>query len=722
MKSLMYLNDRLKTAVSLIILLLIAACTPTETRPTVIPTVVTPTLEATAVPTETVQPTRTPLPTATAVPPRYIGPTPTPTPNPPNYPMLPSENSLSFTLQNQLGGIPKAVEVDGITAYLAVGPRLVAVDVTDPVAPQFLGQSPPAGDMLYDIVQIGTLVYGAAGQAGLVLLDVADPTNIQLVDTGPGYSGANPPYAQEIASSDGRLFVTNVSVRTDDFTRLVDLLWFDLTTPTTPSFAGSMPLKDAEGFSATDDLLFIATDSGVQVTNPQNPTQELSRIGNAEDVFRVATAVHNNHLFLLYLGSEPRIFLYDVTDPAAPEAIPQSQLFSPAFFSLATGNDNILATSIGHGEFGYCFSQITLVDITQPEAPQKKAEFDPQNCISDMAGSGELLYVAGISGLQIYSTSDPSDLQLLGSYTNPLGIQTVEDILPGQPTSYVLTNEGRGSIIASLDMTQPTPTLLGQTEPYTGSQLLQLLAVDQTLIATIWNNSVLIFDSSNPADLTPLYAPPEEGEVLGSLHGTALMSNVLYMPMQTQYSFTGKLGTFDLQNPANPQLVSTINTGLKTFETMVAGDGYLYLLEGYEQLNLAIIDISQPLEPKLVSNITLPEDATRLAVVGNTLYAMCDGDRCQSLTIIDVADVERPSILNQWHLPFGVVDSVSIGQRLYTISSDNTVQALDVSQPDQPRVIGAIALPGWYGRITADANTVYVSASANGLYVLTTTP
>lgn len=712
-----------------IILLLMTACIPTEARPTIIPTVVTHTPDATAVPTETALPTRTPFPEVTAtvppptaVPTRYIGPTATPTPSPPNYPMLPSENSLTLTVQNQWGGVPQAVLVDGPTAYLAVGPRLVAVDVTDPTVPRFLGQSPPASDVLYDIVQIGALVYGAGGQAGLVVLDVADPANIQLVDAGPGYSGANPPYAQAIDSSDGRLFVTNVGLRTDNFTRPVDLLWFDLTTPTAPSFAGSMPLKDAEGFSTTDDLLFIATDSGVQVADPQNPTHELSRIGNAEDVFRVKTAVHDNHLFLLYLGSEPRIFLYDVTDPAAPEAIPQSQLFSPAFFSLATGNDNILATSFGHGEFGYCFSQITLVDITQPEAPQKTAEFDPQNCISDMVGSGELLYVTGISGLQIYSTSDPANVQLLGSYTNPVGFQTVEDILPGQTASYLLTNEGRGATITSLDLTQPQPVVLGQTEPYTGSQPLQLLGVGQTLVATIWNSSMLLFDTSDPASLAPIYAPADEGEAFASLNGTALVGTTLYLPGQNQYSFNGDLGVFDLQDPANPRLVNTVATGLQTFDAMIAGDGYLYLLEGYEQRNLAIIDIHQPLEPRLVSNFLLPDDASHLAVVGNVLYALCNGERCHSMTVIDVVDAERPSILNQWQLPFAVADVLTVGQQIYILADDNTLRALDVSQPDQPKVIGLVDLPGWYGRLTAANNTLYVSASGAGLYVITTTP
>ncbi|MCC6607704.1 MAG: hypothetical protein IT327_31140 [Anaerolineae bacterium] len=707
-----------------IILLLITACIPSEARPTSIPTVVTNTPEATAVPTETPLPTQipatqTPLPEATAVTPQYIEPTLTPTPA---YPLLPSENSLTLTVQNQWGGVPQAVLVDGSTAYLAVGPRLVAVDVTDPTAPRFLGQSPPASDILYDMVQIGTFVYGAAGQAGLVVLDVADPANIRLVDAGPGYSGANPPYAQAIDSSNGRLFVTNIGLLADDFTFPVDLIWFDLLVPTDPTFVGSMPVKDIEAFSVSNDLLFIATESGVQVADPQDPTQELSRIGEAEDVFRVKTAVHGNHLFLLYAGPEPRLFLYDITNPTAPEEIPQSQLFTPTFFGLATGNDNILATSFGHGEFGYCFSQITLVDITQPEAPQKTAEFDPQNCISDMMGSGELLYVTGLSGLQIYSTSDPANVQLLGSYTNPVGFQSVEDILPGESASYLLTNEGRGSTIASLDLNQPTPVVLSQTEPYTGSQPLQLLGIGQTLAATIWNSSMLLFDTSDPANLALLYTPTDDSEAFASLNGAALVGTSLYLPLQNQYSFNGDLGVFDLQDPANPQLVNSVPTGLQTFDAMVAGDGYLYLLEGYEQRNLAIIDIQQPLEPRLVSNFLLPDDASHLAVVDDALFALCSGDRCGSMTVIDVADKERPSIINQWQLPFAVADVLAVGQQIYILADDNTLRVLDASQPDQPKLIGLVDLPGWYGRLATTNNTLYVSASGAGLFAITTSP
>ena len=469
------------------------------------------------------------------------------------------------------------------------------------------------------------------------------------------------------------------------------------------------------------DLLFIPTEQGIQVVDPQDPTKELSRVSAQQMIYQAHTAVHDNLLYLLYIGQQNHFTIYDLSDPTNPQVVPQDQPVVLNFFRELADNDNILATSYTMGEFGFCSSQITIIDLTEPETPQETAEFEPQNCISDMAGSGELLYVAGLSGLQIYSTADPANVQLLSSYTNPVGFQTVEDILPGESASYLLTSEGRGAYIVSLELDQPTPTPLDQTEPYSGS-LLELLATEQTLVAPVWNSGVLLFDSSNPADLTQLYAPPEPPEALGSLHGTALVGTMLYMPLQEQYAFRGNLGAFDLQDPAKPQRVGQVNTGLDSVEALVATDDHIYLLGGYEQRTLVVLDISQPQEPKLMGSIVVPADATRLTVIGSTVFALCDGYSCQSLTAIDVTDAERPSLINQWNLPFDVIDSATVGQQLYTISRDNTVRALDVSQPDQPKVVGSITLPGSYGRLRAFGDTLYVSAGSNGLYTLTTTP
>jgi hypothetical protein len=194
------------------------------------------------------------------------------------------------------------------------------------------------------------------------------------------------------------------------------------------------------------------------------------------------------------------------------------------------------------------------------------------------------------------------------------------------------------------------------------------------------------------------------------------------MPIETQSSFTGEIGAFDLSDPANPQLVGRVDTGLELLNMMTLDGETLYVLGGIEPKQLVIIDITMPTQPALLSTMTLTENASRLTLVGNMLYITCENPICQTLTLVDVSDGQRPSILNQWQLPFDVVDAVTVSQQVYFTANNNIVWAVDASQPARPKVIGSIDLPGWYGRITAAESTLYVSASDAGLYELTITP
>jgi hypothetical protein len=66
--------------------------------------------------------------------------------------------------------------VQGSYTYIGVGPRLVVVDVGHAAAPQQVGQSKALPDILWGIAVAGNLAYVAAGDAGLWVIDVSDPT------------------------------------------------------------------------------------------------------------------------------------------------------------------------------------------------------------------------------------------------------------------------------------------------------------------------------------------------------------------------------------------------------------------------------------------------------------------------------------------------------------------------------------------------------------------
>ncbi len=622
--------------------------------------------------------------------------------------MLPSENSLSFTLQNQFGGLPQAVLVEGNTAYLAVGPRLVAVDVTNPTAPQFLGQSLVLPDVLYDISQQGSFIFGAALRGGLVVLNVSDPTDIQLVSSGPNYAGAEQPYAIQVEVSGERAFVVNNNTERSTY----DLIWFDLSTPADPAFLNTMPIDSHRGFSAAGDHLFIATRSGIQVIDPQDPTQEVSRIEAGQEIHYVQTAVYNHLLYLFYVGRDAHLAIYDWSDPANPQMIPQSSPISPDYFSEMSTNESIMAHSSTFAENGFCRTTMTVFSLAEAQAPQKTAEFDPENCVTGMDGSGNYLYLVGYSGLQVFHTADPTNPQLVGSYTNPDGFHQVDGFLPGQPTSYLLSGEGQGSFITALDMSQDPPVSVAQSTPILNDILMELFLAGQALVAPVWNQGLSIFDASS---LEQLYDASNESRPLVKLDGTAVSGSIYYMPIEPQFSFTGEIGAFDLSDPANPQLIGRVDTGLELLDMMALGNGTLYLLGDIEPRKLVILDISVPNDPKLLSTLSLTENASRLTLVGNLLYITCEQSNCQTLTVVDVSDAERPFLLNQWQLPFDVSDAVAVGQQVYFTSSNNIVWAVDASQPAQPKVIGSIDLPGWYGRLTAANNTSSLRPAAPDL-------
>lgn len=723
-----------------LVFLLMSGCLATESHSTELPATPSSTAVVTATPiivssTTAVSPTATPItPIATidqqafapeldaptpAPEPRQISyPTATPTPTPPVFPTLPSENSVTFTLTDQFGGVPTAVLVEDNIAYLGVGPRLVLLDVSEPSAPQLMGQSPILADSLLDIARDGALIYGAAGQAGLVVLDVSDPGNIQLVNSGPNYVQTEPPSAEQVALSGGRVFVRNRNPN--------ELLWFDLAAPTQPSFVDSLPLGQSEGFGTAGDLLFLPAGSGIRVAQAQNPAETISRIDAPGAISRIRTAVRQEILYLSYITQNSHLAIYDLTNPAEPQFVSETPFaeFPPPGETAVT--DHTLITSFTFGEFGYCATTLTIFDIRQPDTPQQVGDtVDPQNCMRAMAGSGDFLYVAGRSGLSIFDTSDPANLRLVGSYSNPLGVQNVDDFLPGQPVSYFLSNEGRGSKITAVDLSQPTPTRLGELSLAPEDPIFRLLNDRPNLIAPIWNRGLAIFDTAVPQNIQQIYAAPDDSSLQYNHFATAVVDNVAYMPVSEQFAalqFSGELGAFDLQDPTNPQLANTIYTDLTSFGMLLHYEGYLYLLGNNEPEELVIIDISTPLAPELVSTITLPHRTRQLAVVGNKAYAVCENAVCDSLTIIDVTDKERPFISSQWQITYDAVAAATSENRVYFLSSDHTVWALDVSNAAHPKIVGTIELPGWYGDIELQGNTLYMSAHFAGLMVVTITP
>ena len=88
--------------------------------------------------------------------------------------MLPVSGDLTFELVAQMGGSVSGVAAAGEVAYVGVGPRVFAFDVSNPSFPAPIGQTEPLAGLPWEIIAMADQVFVGAGRA-LIRFDAANP-------------------------------------------------------------------------------------------------------------------------------------------------------------------------------------------------------------------------------------------------------------------------------------------------------------------------------------------------------------------------------------------------------------------------------------------------------------------------------------------------------------------------------------------------------------------
>lgn len=80
----------------------------------------------------------------------------------------------SLSLVNQIGGEVQAVSVQGNIAYVGIGPRLVILDISNPVSPQRIGQSDLLPGRIFRLAINGNYAYATTGYAGVTVINISN--------------------------------------------------------------------------------------------------------------------------------------------------------------------------------------------------------------------------------------------------------------------------------------------------------------------------------------------------------------------------------------------------------------------------------------------------------------------------------------------------------------------------------------------------------------------
>lgn len=697
--------------------LLLVACAPeSEPEPTAQPTdqPTAAVAEATqASPTATPEPKETPTesPTVAATATAETPPDEAPGTSFTDLGPLPVSQELEMTIVDQWGGVPRSLALDGSTAIVGFGPRLLMVDVSDPAAPELLAQSDVLPGLIHGIALDDGLAYLATGTAGLLVLDISDPTDMSIVGAYSDYVSDRQPNAERITVDDNGAYLV-------DFNRVdgqMVLHHFDVSDPGQLTLLGSHPLPSNAAATITDELIIVAGMDQLQLRDAVNPASIMSETPLASGNYTSRAILQGDTVTVAQCCSPSGIERFDVSDPFHPAALgplQEVEMMPPVYVAV---EGQTLVTAGTFGEFGFCQSTINFTTIDDQQS-EGFATLDPENCLGDLVLDGNRLYLAGRSGLQIYDVSDPANPALLGEFRQPAGFHDAQGLARSDGFTYALSAEGRGFDLSTLDLGQQLPEVTVDRQALEQRVFLDLFVSGETLVAPIWMGSLYTLDISDPAAPQILHQPAEDEMYGGDFFTVALKDDVLYMPVVDGVSIGG-VGVIDLSDPTDPVLAETVVTGVPQVLNLALSGDTLYVLSQGDQSTIMLYDVSQPLAPEQVAAVTMPEFVSRLAVVGDTLYAACDFHNCQAIYAVDVSDQQNPDVAWRWTIPFGVRDmAVDEEGTVYLVTSEQRLWSMDGRDPEQLRLTGALGLPGEFIRLKIEGDQLYAAAFEAGLY------
>ena len=291
--------------------------------------------------------------------------------------------TLNFTPVGSIRVPAELVKVHGERAYLAAGTTLTIVDISNPSAPKLLS-SYAFPDRIWNFRVIGPLIYVAADQFGLGILDASNGQ--QLVLRGSLKTAGQ---AKSVALSGTTALVTNTVSG-------IDVI--NVSNPAKPVLVGSAFL---EGF-ATD----VVT-SGSLAYAADRPTGfyvfDMSKPGPLEPVGVLQSAAPNNTMrsqleVLQPSGRGPKIAvlmaggfiqLFDVSNPAAPVKIPPYR--TPGGVLRVALKEQLAYVVDG-------MEGLQVVDLSTPSAPRIVGSFKTASPARDIAVADTLVFLALASG------------------------------------------------------------------------------------------------------------------------------------------------------------------------------------------------------------------------------------------------------------------------------------------------------------------------------------
>ncbi len=565
--------------------------------------------------------------------------------------------------------------------YIAAGEQGLRIIESHKRKPQLVGQF-QANDAVLDVALSGNgLAFVAAGNNGLVVLNVENPAQ-------PLWLGSHQKLGRAIKVSADK---HRVAVLND--AGIVFLL--DCKNPVEPTTIGTYRSP-----RALLDISLLGSPIGAEVYGLGNDTLSIINF-DAE-----APQLSNEGLDFgqgVNFGGERRVFIdnklayvadwfsgihiYDLSDPKLPRLL--SSFHTPGSPKGMIVRDGVaFVPDDDHG--------LQIIDISDPTSPQLLSHLQTRGLGYTPRLVGDLLYMASHhGGFQIIDVNDVRNPRQIGEFDTPGKAWSLE-VHDG--LAYVADDDSGLLIFDVSKPAQPEP--IGQY--VTGAAAEEIWLRDNIAFVAFFDDGLHILDISNPRAPQLISKLP----IPGNARGLDLVGNTLFVA-----GWLAGVHAVDVSDLSQPKLLSSYDTRGATWGLKVDGD-YLYAMDWWG--GIAVLDARDPQQLHAVGGYHEHGHVHHIASRGNYAFV---AHGSIGLQVFDIKNPLNPTWTTGAHFP-GQARAVAIeGERAYVAAGDGGLAVLDISNPFHVRWLASADSDGEAHAVAADANHAYLLDAREGLIV-----
>jgi prepilin-type N-terminal cleavage/methylation domain-containing protein len=263
-----------------------------------------------------------------------------------------------------------------------------------------------------------------------------------------------------------------------------------------------------------------------------------------------------------------------------------------------------------------------ILNVNNIRSPQLLGSFNVGDGVTAVVVQGNYAYIstrANSGEFQVLNISNPSNIQRVATINLTVsGTNDAKDIVVNNNQAYIV----QGNTLYSYNITNPnSPQPLDNVSiSYTGNEI--FVSENYVYVATEDSSKELqIIDITNPANIFLA----GQYNLSGSLQATDVNVRGSRAYVSTRVNSNAEFYIFDLEDPIDPQLIGSYETGYDINAFSVVGP-YALLGVALSSEELRVIDISFPATINKVSGFDLYGSILGMSANCAVIYAATTGD------------------------------------------------------------------------------------------------